>query len=231
MGMNHSVAFLEPIYVIVFLYVLSYHVKIVWDWELNQAEIWTRKSCLYKLILDKSHENFTYIISRSEGVTSAYSWTFSSTFQLIRLEILVYGSLCSALVALMIMTPERLTDSVRYDDVIKWKHFPLHWPFVWGIRRSPVNSSHKGQWRRTWMFSLICAWINSLVNNREAGDLRRYCAHYDVIVKRLCGLSLMAYDILRDVSYIPQHMHNYASSCCENNNFDTMTTVSVKLFW
>ena len=20
-----------------------------------------------------------------------------------------------------------------YDDVIKWKHFPRHWSFVWGI--------------------------------------------------------------------------------------------------
>ena len=32
------------------------------------------------------------------------------------------------------------------------------------------------------MFSLICVWINDWVNNREAGDLRRYRAHYDVIV-------------------------------------------------
>ena len=32
------------------------------------------------------------------------------------------------------------------------------------------------------MFSLICFWINDWVNNREAGDLRRYHAHYDVIV-------------------------------------------------
>ena len=31
------------------------------------------------------------------------------------------------------------------------------------------------------MFSLICVWING-VNNREAGDLRRYRAHYDVSV-------------------------------------------------
>ena len=34
---------------------------------------------------------------------------------------------------------------------------------------------------RCFMFSLICAWINRWVNNREAGDLRRYRAHYDVI--------------------------------------------------
>ena len=32
------------------------------------------------------------------------------------------------------------------------------------------------------MFSLIYVWINSWVNNREAGDLRRYRGHYDVIV-------------------------------------------------
>ena len=46
----------------------------------------------------------------------------------------------------------------------------------------PVNSPHKGQWRGALMFSLICVWIKDWVNNREAGDLRRYRAHYDVIV-------------------------------------------------
>ena len=65
---------------------------------------------------------------------------------------------------------------------VKWKHFPRYWPFVWGIHRSPVNSPHKGQWRGALMFSLICAWIHSWVNNREAGDWRRHRAHYDVTV-------------------------------------------------
>ena len=41
---------------------------------------------------------------------------------------------------------------------------------------------HKGQWRGVLMFSLICAWINGWVNSREAGDLRRHRAYYDVIV-------------------------------------------------
>ena len=68
------------------------------------------------------------------------------------------------------------------DDVIKWKHFPCHWSFVWGIHRSPMNSPHKGQWRGALMFSLICVWINGWVNNREAGDLRSYHAHNDVTV-------------------------------------------------
>ena len=70
-------------------------------------------------------------------------------------------------------------DRVMHDDVIKWKHFPRDWPFVRGIHRSPVNSPHKGQWRGALMFSLICVWIKDWVNNR---DLRRYLAHYDVIV-------------------------------------------------
>ena len=50
------------------------------------------------------------------------------------------------------------------------------------IHRSPVNTPLKGQWRGALMFSLICVWINGWVNNREAGDLRRYLAHYDVTV-------------------------------------------------
>ena len=69
-----------------------------------------------------------------------------------------------------------------YDDVIKWKYFPRYWPFVRGIHRSPVKSPHKDQWRGALMLSLICVWINDWVNNREACDLRRYRAHYDVIV-------------------------------------------------
>ena len=68
------------------------------------------------------------------------------------------------------------------DDVTKWKHFPRYWPFVRGIHRSPVNSTHKGQWRVALMFSLIYAWRNGRVNNRDAGDLRRHRAHYDVSV-------------------------------------------------
>ena len=79
-----------------------------------------------------------------------------------------------------------------HDDVIKWKHFPRYWSFVRGIHRSPVNSPHKGQWRGALMFSLICARINGWVNNGEAGDLRRYRAHYDVIVMTHLAQSLQA---------------------------------------
>ena len=61
-----------------------------------------------------------------------------------------------------------------HDDVIKWKHFQLYWHFVRGIHRSPVDSPYKCQWRG--------AWINGWANNREAGDWRRHCAHYDVTI-------------------------------------------------
>ena len=67
-----------------------------------------------------------------------------------------------------------------HDDVIKWKHFPGYWPFVRVIHRWPVNSPHKGQWHGALMFFLRLnkRWVN----NREAGDLRRYRAHCDVTV-------------------------------------------------
>ena len=64
-----------------------------------------------------------------------------------------------------------------HDDVIKYTHFYRYWPFVGGINRSPVDSSHRGQLCRDLMFSLICAWKN-VWNNRDAGDLRRhYCSN------------------------------------------------------
>ena len=83
-----------------------------------------------------------------------------------------------------------------HDDVIKWKHFPHNWPFVRGNHRSSVNSLHKGQWRGALIFFFICAWINSWVNNGEAGDLRRHRGHYDFIVMDLV------------LSLVPSHYQN-----------------------
>ena len=56
---------------------------------------------------------------------------------------------------------------------------------------SLVNSPHKSRWRRALVFSLICAWINGWVNNREAGDLRCHHAYYDVTVMPHTGLYLI----------------------------------------
>ena len=96
-------------------------------------------------------------------------------------------------------------------DVIKWKHFPRYWPFVRGIHRIPVNSPHKGQWRGALMFSLICVWINGWVNNREAGDLRRYRAHYDVSV--ICrGIATRDFFFLIWIDFHPVWITNHTPS-------------------
>ena len=82
-----------------------------------------------------------------------------------------------------------------------WQHCNGHWLSWWRHEmetssmlvalcagNSPVtmvNSPHKGYWCWALMFSLICAWINGWVNNREAGDLRCNRAHYDITVIEL----------------------------------------------
>ena len=58
--------------------------------------------------------------------------------------------------------------------------------FVKEIHKWPV---HIGQWRGALIFSLLCAWTNGWANNRDAGDLRRHRAYYDVtVMKRLLKL-------------------------------------------
>ena len=86
-----------------------------------------------------------------------------------------------------------------HDNVIKWKHFPRYWPFLRGIHRSPMNSPHKGQWRRALLFSLICARNNGWLNKCEAGDLGRLRTHYDINV--IC--CWLIYNILWDVITYP----------------------------
>ena len=107
----------------------------------------------------------------------------------------------------------------RYDDVTKWKHFSRYWPFVRGIHRSPVNFPHKGQWRGALMFSLICTLINNWVSNREAGDLRRYRAHYDVIV--MTG----SIDILEmEISSLFELNHSFMFGTCPERTYP-------KIYW
>ena len=77
--------------------------------------------------------------------------------------------ICSSInynVGKAIKTPTEVTED--HDDVIKWKHFPRYWPFAQVIHRSPVNSPHKGQWRRALMFSLICA-LNKRLSKHSWG--------------------------------------------------------------
>ena len=71
-----------------------------------------------------------------------------------------------------------------------------------GNHQSPVNSSHKGQWRGALVCSLICVWINGCVNNREAGYVRRYGAHYDITVMTLRDFAMSSGKIANLTKYI-----------------------------
>ena len=79
---------------------------------------------------------------------------------------------------------------IALDDVIKWKHLPCCWPLVWEIHRSPVNSPHKGQWRGTLKFSLICA-LNNRLSKQSWGwwfvtpsrSLCRHCNEFVLLVR------------------------------------------------
>ena len=127
-------------------------------------------------------------------------------------------------------------DWCSHDDVIKLKHFPRYWPFLRGIHRSSVNSRHKGQWRGALMLSLICVWIKGWVNNREAGDLRRYRTQNVVIVMFCCDGSTMIYLIVsqwnRDLSLLWSNKYSRWSqrSCEISRHFECLLWYLPTLF-
>ena len=68
------------------------------------------------------------------------------------------------------------------------------------------------------LFSLVCVWINSWVNHRKAGDLRRYRAHYDANVRKNL-LNNISSNILNNVVNI--FAHAIASSASEHDKPST----------
>ena len=98
--------------------------------------------------------------------------------------------------------------------------FSRYWPFVreitgcrW-IPQRPVTLSFE-------CFIWSALWINGWVNNREAGNLRRHRAHYDVIVMNPCltiysgALSNYAADFLCEtcnVIFFVNHFINEVAS-------------------
>ena len=68
-----------------------------------------------------------------------------------------------------------------HDDAIKWKNFRATGHFA---GNSPVPGEFPVQRPVTRSFDVFfdLFWISGWVNNREAGDLRRYRAYYGAIV-------------------------------------------------
>ena len=85
-------------------------------------------------------------------------------------------SVSNKLLSLTACSPDWKQLLLHYNEYALWRHqmetfFAL---LAICVGNSPVTVEL--------MFSLICAWINGLVNKGEAGDLRRHRAHYDVAV-------------------------------------------------
>ena len=89
------------------------------------------------------------------------------------------------------------------------------------IRRSPVNSPHKGQCRGALTFSLVCAWINGWVNNGEAGDLRRHRAHYGVTVINVHKVVDIVLSLNSKVSKCAELMVAFVSKMSKSKQFHT----------
>ena len=90
----------------------------------------------------------------------------------------------------------------------------------------------KGQWRGVWWVFLIYAWINGWVNNREAGDLRRHLAHYDVTVMydetRVYHCQTVALSAPLAWSSVTTHVKPSNSSCQKPQTVIPITSASVE---
>ena len=85
-------------------------------------------------------------------------------------------------------------------------------PLWRGIQQSPVDSPHKGRWRRALMFSLICAWKNGWAHNRDAGDTRPHWAHYDATVMENANIFMYSKVISSSHrSFMVQHLFEGSS--------------------
>ena len=67
----------------------------------------------------------------------------------------------------------RINESLSYltrdhDDVIKWKHFPRYWPFVWGMYRPPMKIPSQRPVTRSFDICLICA-LNKRLSKQSWG--------------------------------------------------------------
>ena len=104
-------------------------------------------------------------------------------------------------------SPPCISSTAKTEPSPWWRHQMETFSAL--LHRSPANSPHKGQWRQALMFSLMRAWTNGRVNNRNASNLRRRRGHYDAAVmsidplhllkgcKRSIGLSWRRHDISR----------------------------------
>ena len=126
--------------------------------------------------------NDTYVSVMTQQIISGYGVRYVSNYSYrnTKCQFAYMFWICGCWLAIVScgsdVTRNHSGQGLIHGDIIKWKHFPRCWSFVRGI------PPHKGQWRGALMCSLISAWKNGWVNNRDAGDLRHHRAYYDVTV-------------------------------------------------
>ena len=91
--------------------------------------------------------NHSREFSRDRGLSCLSSFTVRKHLLSIPLLLIQYGGelgVCVKQNRFSAFSLSTFTYLIAHDDVIKWKHFPRYWSSVRWIRRSPVNSPHKG---------------------------------------------------------------------------------------
>ena len=168
-------------------YVYPYSSRLL-HWHVTQVEVPVVCLSIFPRVAWLAPRRWQYLVCLSIGLdlysSGLLHWHVTQVAVLRRLFIHIFQVCLTGTTAMAVSRCLflHIPQGCFHDDVIKLKHFPRHWPFVRGIHRSPVNSPHKGQWRGALIFSLICVWTNGWANHRDAGDLRRHRAHYDVTV-------------------------------------------------
>ena len=100
---------------------------------------------------------------------------------------LFFLGLNELMVPVLLMGFTHNSNSLLYDDFIKWKHFLRYWPFCAG--NSPVTGEFPSQRPVTQSFGIffIFAWTKGCAIHRDAGDLRFHRFHYDVtVMEKFC---------------------------------------------
>ena len=110
-------------------------------------------------------------------------------------EYLFYTNIVHIFVSLdhVIVIRDQWIASQRAGNAKKRVHVMMLLTLCAGIHRSRWITLTKANDAGALVFSLICAGINGWVNNREASDLRRHRAYYDVIVMS-CHYEYVAWD-------------------------------------
>ena len=101
-----------------------------------------------------------------------------------------------------------------HDDIIKWKHFPRDWPFVWEIHRGPVNFPHK--WPVTRSFDVFFDLrLNKRLSKLSWGwwfemlsrPLWRHCNGLRILVKRAKCIILSKNNHLNNFCLVTQWVY------------------------